>query len=169
MNEPRRRSAVDLAGFFLLPWMGVVHAACAGPIGPRRVRWDGFPGPAATSAVDRVGARSGSDQRSEDRPAAIPAYVASILGGAVLAVAWLVPETGLSAWLGGIATMLLVYAVRARRAYLPLYCAGLVGHLVGFHWVYQTVRVFGGFGPPAAALVFAMFVVTGACNSCSSP
>ena len=55
-----------------------------------------------------------------------------------------------------------MYAVRARRAYLPLYCAGLVGHLVGFHWVYQTVRVFGGFGPPAAAAVFAIFVVTGA-------
>ena len=37
-----------------------------------------------------------------------------------------------------------------RRAYLPTYCAGLVGHLVGFHWVYQTVRVFGDSGrrPP---------------------
>ena len=72
------------------------------------------------------------------------------------------PETALSAWLGGIAALLLVYAVRARRAYLPLYCTGLVGHLVGFHWVYQTVRVFGGFAPPTAAAVFATFVVTGA-------
>src|ERR1700722_20365673 len=39
--------------------------------------------------------------RSEDRAPAIPAYVAAILGGAVLVGAWLVPETGLGAWLGG--------------------------------------------------------------------
>jgi len=84
------------------------------------------------------------------------------VGGAVLGLAWLVPETVLSAWLGGIAALFLVYAVGARRAYLPLYCAGLIGHLVGFYWIYQTVRVFGGFGPPAAAVVFAIFVVTGA-------
>ncbi len=100
--------------------------------------------------------------RREGETRALRAYVAAILGGAVLAVAWLVPETASSAWLGGIAALLLVYAVRARRAYLPLYCAGLVGHLVGFHWVYQTVRVFGEFGPPAAGAVFAIFVVTGA-------
>jgi apolipoprotein N-acyltransferase len=112
------------------------------------------------SIRSRLAAQAGS--RSEPRSRALPAYVASILGGAVLALAWLVPETGLSAWLGGTAALLLVYAVRVRRAYLPLYCAGLVGHVVGFHWVYQTVRVFGGFGPPAAALVFAIFVVTGA-------
>ncbi len=104
----------------------------------------------------------GTGSRREGETRALPAYVAAILGGAVLAVAWLVPETAVSAWLGGIAALLLVYAVRARRAYLPLYCAGLVGHLVGFHWVYQTVRVFGEFGPPAAGAVFAIFVVTGA-------
>ena len=101
------------------------------------------------------------ETRREGETRELPAYVVAVLGGAVLA-AWLVPETALGAWLGGIAALLLVYAVRARRAYLPLYCAGLVGHLVGFHWVYQTVRVFGGFGPPAAAAVFAIFVLTGA-------
>ena len=98
-------------------------------------------------------------QEGETR--AISVYVVAILGGAVLAGAWLVPETGLSAWLGGIAALLLVYAVRVRRAYLPLYFAGLVGHVIGFHWVYQTVRVFGGFEPAAAMLVFVGFVVTG--------
>jgi apolipoprotein N-acyltransferase len=102
------------------------------------------------------------ETRREGETRERPAYVVAVLGGAVLAGAWLVPETALSAWLGGIAALLLVYAVRARRAYLPLYCAGLVGHLVGFHWVYQTVRVFGGFGPPASAAVFAIFVLTGA-------
>jgi apolipoprotein N-acyltransferase len=102
------------------------------------------------------------EPRREGETGKLPSYVAAVLGGAMLAGAWIVPETALSAWLGGIAALLLVYAVRARRAYLPLYCAGLVGHIVGFHWVYQTVRVFGGFAPPAAAAVFAIFVVTGA-------
>ena len=103
-----------------------------------------------------------TETRPEGKTRALAAYVVVVLGGFALAEAWLVPETALSAWLGGIAALLLVYAVRARRSYLPLYCAGLVGHVVGFHWVYQTVRVFGGMGPPAAAAVFAIFVLTGA-------
>ncbi len=77
-------------------------------------------------------------------------------------MAWLVPETGWSALLGWMAALLLVCGVRAGRAYFAVYCAGLVGHIVGFHWVYQTVRVFGGFGPPAAGLIFALFVTLGA-------
>jgi apolipoprotein N-acyltransferase len=74
----------------------------------------------------------------------------------------LVPGTALCAVLGWVAALLLVYAVRARRAYLPMYCAGLAGHLIGFSWVYRTVGVFGGFGPPAAGLIFALFVALGA-------
>ena len=71
-------------------------------------------------------------------------------------------RAALSAWLGG-----------ARRAHaglrgsnaaclFPALLHGVVGHVIGFHWVYQTVRVFGGFGPPGAALVFAIFVGHGA-------
>jgi apolipoprotein N-acyltransferase len=80
----------------------------------------------------------------------------------VLAVAWLLPGTGVSALLGWVAALLLVAAVRARRALLPAYCAGLVGHLVGFYWVYPTVCAFGGFGPAAGALIFAIFIALGA-------
>ena len=94
--------------------------------------------------------------------AVLAAYASALLGGALLAAAWLVPETMMGAGLGGAAALLMVYAMRVRRGFLPLYCAGLVGHVLGFHWVYQTVRVFGGFGPATAGLVFAIFVVTGA-------
>jgi apolipoprotein N-acyltransferase len=84
------------------------------------------------------------------------------LGVAVLGMAWLVPETGLSALGGWVAALLMAYALRSGRSYVSAYCAGVVGHVVGFHWVYRTVIVFGGFGPPAAALVFALFAGVGA-------
>jgi apolipoprotein N-acyltransferase len=73
-----------------------------------------------------------------------------------------VPGTGLGAVLGWVAALLLVYTVRARRAYLPAYGAGLVGHLIGFYWVAGTVSAFGGFGPLASALIFGLFVALGA-------
>src|SRR5262249_14644048 len=92
-------------------------------------------------------------RRSGGPTTALPVYLATVLGGAVLAVAWLVPGTGVSAVLGWVAALLLVAAVRARRELLPAYCAGLVGHLVGFYWVYRTVCAFGGFGPAAGALI----------------
>ena len=72
-------------------------------------------------------------------------------GVAVLGMAWLVPETWLSAVGGWVAALLMTYALRSGRSYLSAYFAGLVGHVIGFHWVYRTVIVFGGFGPPAAA------------------
>ena len=103
-----------------------------------------------------------SGQRSGGATRALPVYLASVLGGAALAVAWLLPGTGASAVLGWVAALLLVAAVRARRELLPAYCAGLIGHLVGFYWVYRTVCVFGGFGPPAGALIFAIFIALGA-------
>jgi apolipoprotein N-acyltransferase len=85
-----------------------------------------------------------------------------ILGVAVLGMAWLWPGTAWSAGLGWAAALLMAYALRSGRAYFPAYCAGVIGHIIGFHWVYRTVAVFGGFGPPAAALVLALFVGLGA-------
>jgi apolipoprotein N-acyltransferase len=88
--------------------------------------------------------------------------LAAPLGGAALAAAWLVPETVACALLGWVAAILMAFAVRARRAYLPAYCAGLVGHALGFYWVYGTVSAFGGFGAVPSALIFALFVSLGA-------
>jgi apolipoprotein N-acyltransferase len=85
-----------------------------------------------------------------------------ILGVAILGMAWLVPETWLSAVGGWVAALLMVCAMRSGRGYVAAYCAGIVGHVIGFHWVYRTVIVFGGFAPPAAGLVFALFAGLGA-------
>lgn len=93
---------------------------------------------------------------------ALRVYLAAVMAGAVSASAWLVPGTGFSAVLGWVAALLLVYTVRVRRAYLPAFAAGLVGHLIGFYWVAGTVSAFGGFGPVVSALIFALFMALGA-------
>jgi apolipoprotein N-acyltransferase len=89
-------------------------------------------------------------------------YLAAIGSGVAVAVAWWVPGTVPSALLGWVAALLLVYAVRARRAYGPAYCAGLACCALGFYWIFHTVSLFGGFGPVAAALVFTLFVTASA-------
>jgi len=85
-----------------------------------------------------------------------------ILGVVVLGTAWLLPGTAWSAGLGWTAAPLMAYALCSGRGYRAAYCAGVIGHIIGFHWVYRTVAVFGGFGPAAASLVFALFVGLGA-------
>jgi apolipoprotein N-acyltransferase len=90
------------------------------------------------------------------------AWLAWILGLVVLGIAWLVPETGSSAILGWTGALLLAYALRCGSGYLAAYIAGVIGHVIGFHWVYRTVIVFGGFGPLLAGLIFVVFVALGA-------
>jgi len=87
---------------------------------------------------------------------------AALLAGAAIGLAWLVPETFASTLLGWVGAFLLVFAVRARRAYLPAYGCGLVGQCLGFYWVYGTISIFGGFGAIPSALIFALFVAFGA-------
>ncbi|MBV8385021.1 MAG: hypothetical protein JOZ63_20720, partial [Planctomycetaceae bacterium] len=77
---------------------------------------------------------------------------AALLAGAAIGLAWLVPETFASTLLGWVGAFLLVFAVRARRAYLPAYGCGLVGQCLGFYWVYGTISIFGGFGAIPSAL-----------------
>jgi apolipoprotein N-acyltransferase len=130
---------------------------------------DQDPAPSLLS-IDRPG-RKRSPAGSRPRPSAGTAgpragaetrapYVfgAAVLSGAAVSVAWWYPDTLASALLGWVAALLLAFAVRARRAYLPAYCAGLACCSMGFYWVFGTVSVFGGFGPFAAALVFLLFV-----------
>jgi apolipoprotein N-acyltransferase len=93
---------------------------------------------------------------------ALRVYLASILSGGAVSVAWWFPGTVASALLGWAAALLLIYAVRARRAYLPSYCAGLACCSLGFYWVYSTVARFGDFGAFFAALAFGGFVVLSA-------
>ena len=89
-------------------------------------------------------------------------YGASLSSGLAFSVAWLVTETIASAVLGWLAAALLIYTVRARRAYWPAYCCGLVVYVVGFYWIYGTVARFGGYGPVVSGLIFVLYVASGA-------
>jgi apolipoprotein N-acyltransferase len=88
----------------------------------------------------------------------MPVYVAASLSGVAISVAWWFPDTMASAILGWVAACLLVFVARARNAYIPAYCCGLVLCAMGFYWVLPTVAAFGGMGAFAAALLFAAFV-----------
>ncbi len=79
----------------------------------------------------------------------------------MLGSAWLVPETIASAALGWLAALLIAYALRSGWGGWSAYLGALIGHVIGFHWVYRTVVVFGDFGPPGAALVFSLFAGLG--------
>jgi apolipoprotein N-acyltransferase len=124
--------------------------------------------PGATVA-DRVGRRR-ADRPRPIAPRVHPAwvglrlqvYLASLASGVLIAVAWFVTETILSAVLGWASAVLLIYSVRAYKAYQPAYCCGLIVHAVGFYWIYGTVGTFGGFGSVVSASIFALYVATGA-------
>ncbi len=73
-------------------------------------------------------------------------WLAWVVGLAVFGIAWLIPETGSGAVLGWTGALFLVYALRSGAGYLAAYCAGLFGHVIGFHWLYRTIVVFGGAG-----------------------
>jgi apolipoprotein N-acyltransferase len=89
-------------------------------------------------------------------------YAASVVSGLAFSVAWLITETIASAILGWVAATLLVYSVRARRAYRPAYYCGLVVYVVSFYWIYGTIARFGGYGPAVSGLIFALYVASGA-------
>ena len=123
------------------------HDACSASL-PRE---DDRAAPAA-ARPERAGANSGL----------LLVYVASLISGLLISVAWFVTETIASAVLGWASAVLLIYSVRTRKAYLPAYCCGLVVHAVGFYWIYGTLGAFGGFGPIVSAAIFSLYVATGA-------
>src|SRR4051812_48153248 len=91
---------------------------------PRRRVQPGLSGP--TGAHAAAGTRT------------LHVYLSSLLSGAAISVAWWLPETVASALLGWVAASLLIFAIRARRAYLPAYCCGLVCCSLGFYWIGGT-------------------------------
>ena len=93
---------------------------------------------------------------------ALLVYGASLSSGLAFSVAWLVTEAIASAVLGWLAAALLICCVRARRAYLPAYCCGLVVYVVSFYWIYGTIARFGGYGLVVSGSIFALYVASGA-------
>ena len=57
---------------------------------------------------------------------------------------------------------MLIYSVRACRAYKPAYCCGLVVYLVSFYSIYGTIERFGGYGVFVSGAIFAAYVASGA-------
>jgi apolipoprotein N-acyltransferase len=89
-------------------------------------------------------------------------WLAWVAGLVVFGIAWLVPETGSSAMLGWTGALLLICALRSGSGYLAAYIAGIIGHVIGFHWVYRTLVGFGGLGPLVGGLICVLFVAFGA-------
>jgi apolipoprotein N-acyltransferase len=130
--------------------------------------------------LERGGATASprSRRRRKTRPADVPTqrgprrsdapaptrlvYATAIASGLAFSAAWLWTETITSAGLGWMAAALLVYSVRACRAYKPAYCCGLVIYLVSFYWIYGTIERFGGYGAFVSGSIFAAYVASGA-------
>ena len=77
-----------------------------------------------------------------------------------LGTSWLYPATHLSAVLTWAFVLLLVLFVdQLKRPYLQVFSAGIFAYSIGFHWLFLTIRDFGGFGNFPALLVFLLFVI----------
>jgi apolipoprotein N-acyltransferase len=90
------------------------------------------------------------------------AYGAAVVAGFAISIAWLVTETIMSAVLGWIAAVFLVLMLRSQKSYWPAYCCGLLVYAVGFYWIFDTIAIFGGFGPVIAGLIFLAYIASGA-------
>jgi apolipoprotein N-acyltransferase len=93
----------------------------------------------------------------------LKAYLWALTSGLLMALAWWVPGTGFSALLGWASALALVGAVlHPQASYKTVYSAGVVQTFLGFYWLFDTIRLFGGFPGYAAAAVFALFVLVSA-------
>lgn len=96
-------------------------------------------------------------------PQTILSYFLACLSALSTSFAWWNPGTHSSSLLGWIGVAFLVACVRsATLSYRAMLLHGIICNLLGFYWLFHTIRDFGGFGTPLAALVFAMFVLLSA-------
>lgn len=80
-----------------------------------------------------------------------------LLGGAAMALGWLMPGTAVCAALGWISAFFLVLSAKSERPYRGSFFYGVSAHLLGFYWLVHTIKDFGGFGLVPALLIFALF------------
>ena len=81
-----------------------------------------------------------------------------------MSVAWLAPGGDICAALGWVSAFLMVLFVQrsAGRPYLSAWLAGIALNVIGFHWLFTTIRDFGGFDTLPALAIFALFAVLSA-------
>ncbi len=120
-------------------------------------------------ASDPARVEQPSDRRRVERTvrgkpswAVVRAWAAWVLGVSILGAAWTVPGTAACATMGWIASLWIATAIRSRQGYLAAYLGGVILHVLGFHWIFRTVMIHGGFGPLMAGAVFGLFVASGA-------
>lgn len=84
--------------------------------------------------------------------------ILALVTGLLLGLAWLYPTTLLSAGLGWLGAIAVVMILRQTPRLWPLYCAGVIVQILGFSWLLETIRAFGGFPLFVAVPIFALFV-----------
>jgi apolipoprotein N-acyltransferase len=93
----------------------------------------------------------------------LKAYLWALTSGLLMALAWWQPGSSFGALLGWASSLALVGAVlHPQCSYKTIYAAGVVQTLLGFYWLFDTIRLFGGFPWYAAGAVFALFVAVSA-------
>lgn len=76
-----------------------------------------------------------------------------------MSLAWLLPGSLLCMLCGWLAVMLFcLFALSTPKGFKAAYLGGMLLYLIGFHWLFQTIRDFGGFSNLAAGSIFSLFV-----------
>ncbi|NLF24854.1 MAG: apolipoprotein N-acyltransferase [Deltaproteobacteria bacterium] len=84
----------------------------------------------------------------------------ALISALCVGTAWWFPGEipgALLAWLG--MGFLLLTLLQAERPYLCAYISGVLTSCLGFYWLAGTISEFGGFSPPATALIFTGFTL----------
>ena len=83
-----------------------------------------------------------------------------VLSGVFITIAWFVPGTVASAVCGCISALFAAWLFVSWNApYLPVYLITFIVYTFNFHWLFGTIRDFGGFSFVPSALIFALFAV----------
>lgn len=90
-------------------------------------------------------------------------YLLAALSALALAAGWWIPASTTCAVFGWVGVFCFIALVRHRDAsYGALAVCGIITNLLGFYWLFPTIKNFGGFDYFAAALIFSLFVVVSA-------
>src|SRR5678816_3291659 len=82
----------------------------------------------------------------------------AFLSAILLAAPFLAPLLFPLAWLAFVPLFwAITRAKNLRAAVFYGWLAGFVAHLVGFHWLVYTIKVFGGFSYPISTVVFLIY------------
>lgn len=87
-------------------------------------------------------------------------FVLTVVSGVLFAAPFIFPQLFLLSWFSLVP---LFYAIRnthtLRRGFLLGWLAGLLVNVVGFYWLFYTVRIFGGYNIPLSLVIFSTLVI----------